>query len=71
MSAGQQKNLVSGAMHFSQSASTLQSGNTGLTLNFWQHVIKLKRDKESFIHGTLQKYQGSEQDVCVLWWIIK
>jgi hypothetical protein len=29
-----------GLTHFSQSASTLKSGDTGLTLNFWQSVIK-------------------------------
>jgi len=46
---------------FSQSASTLQSGNTGPTLNFWQHVVKER--KESIILETLQNYQGSEQDV--------
>jgi hypothetical protein len=56
---------------FSQSASSLQSGNTGWTLNFWQCVIKERQ--ESVILGTLRKYQGSEQDVSVrvLWWNIK
>jgi len=60
---------------FSQSASTVQSGDTGQTLNFWQRVIKERQ--ESVILGTLQNYQGSKQDVrvCVcmraLWWNIK
>jgi hypothetical protein len=48
---------------FSQSASTMQSGDTSLTLNFWQHVIKERQ--ESVILGTLRNYQGSEQDVRV------
>jgi len=33
ISAGQQSSLDCGAAHFSQSASTLKSGDTGLTLN--------------------------------------
>jgi len=35
---------VCGAAHFSQSASTLQSGDTGLT-EIWQRVIKEKQEK--------------------------
>jgi hypothetical protein len=50
------------AAHFIQSASTLQSGDTGLTLNLatrdWRKTRKCyPRD--------YRKYQGSGQDVCV------
>jgi hypothetical protein len=39
--------------HFSQSASTLKSGDTGLTLNFWQRVIKEKQ--ENVVHAVLSE----------------
>jgi hypothetical protein len=42
---------VSGAAHISQSASTMQSGDTRLSLNFWQRVIKERQ--ENFIHAIL------------------
>jgi hypothetical protein len=45
MLAGQQSNLVCGAAHFSQSASTLQSGDTHLSLNFCN--TGLKKGKET------------------------
>jgi hypothetical protein len=73
VSAGQQINLACGAAHFCQSASTLNSGNTELTLNFWQRVIKGRQ--LNVFHRIFQKYQGSGQDVnlclfCVFWWNI-
>ena len=48
---------------FSQSASTLKSGDTGMTLNFWQRVIK--DGQVNFIHRIFRKYQGSGKDVNV------
>jgi hypothetical protein len=53
VSAGQQSNFVCGAAHFRQSASTLKSGDTGLTLNFWQRVIK--EGEEKVFHANLSE----------------
>jgi len=43
---------ICGAAHFSRLASTLKSGDAGLTLNFGQRVIKERREesypRESF-----------------------
>ena len=41
VSAGQHNNLVFGAAHFSQSASTLKSGDTGLTLRFGNACVRM------------------------------
>jgi hypothetical protein len=70
MSASQQGNIMAWRI-YRQSASTLQSGDIGPTLNFWHHMIKERQ--ESVILGKLRIYQGSEQDVrvCVLWWTIR
>ena len=51
------------AVHFSQTASTLQSGDSGLTLKIL--TTRNYKGQESVIHGTLRKYQGSEHDVSV------
>jgi hypothetical protein len=61
--------LVGRVAQFSQSASTLQSGETGLTLNFGN--AWLKRDKKTLSMRLFRKYQGSGQNVCLLWWNIK
>jgi hypothetical protein len=42
---------VCGVAHFSQSASTLNSGDIGVTLSFWQREIKGKQ--ENVIHADL------------------
>jgi hypothetical protein len=60
MSAGQQSNFVCGAAHFSQSASTLQSRDTGLT-EFLQHMIKERLG--NIFHATLSEVSSSRQDV--------
>jgi len=57
MLAGQQSNLICGAAHFSQPASTLQSGGTSLTLNFCN--AWLKKDKETLSMRLFQKYQAA------------
>jgi len=44
---------VGGAAHFNHSASTLQSGDIRLTLNFWQRVIKERQ--ENIIQATLSE----------------
>jgi hypothetical protein len=44
---------VADAAHFSHSASTLQSGDTSLTLNFGQRMIKEKQ--ENIIHATVSE----------------
>jgi hypothetical protein len=41
---------------FSQSASTVQSGDTGLTLNFGN--VSLKKEKEHFPLESFGVYQG-------------
>ena len=54
---------VCGAADFSQSASTLHSGDTGLTSNFgnvWLNEYKITLSTQLF-----RKYQGSGQDVNV------
>jgi hypothetical protein len=63
--------FVCGAEYFSRSASTLKPGDTGLTLNFGNAL--LKKDKNMLSTRIFRKYQGSEQDVnvCVLWWNIE
>jgi hypothetical protein len=60
-----------GAAHFSQSASTMKSGNTSLILNFG--YARLKKDKETLSTRLFRKNQGSRQEVkvCVLWGNIK
>jgi len=51
------------AVHFKKTASTLQSGDSGLTLkNLTERNYK---GQESVIHGSLRKYQGSKHDVSV------
>jgi hypothetical protein len=44
----------------------MESGHSGMTLNFWQRVIKERQEEVST--RFLRKYQGSGQDVnvCVL-----
>jgi hypothetical protein len=59
---------VGGAAHFSHyfshSASTLQSGDTGLTLNFGQHLIE---DRQENIHTTLSELSRQQAGcVCAL-----
>jgi hypothetical protein len=63
---------VCGAENFSQSASTLQSGDTGLHLSF--DKVWIKREKKALFTRIFRKCQGSWQDVsvcvCVFWWNI-
>ena len=42
---------VCGAVHFSQSASTLMSGDTGLILNFWQRVLRQRAGCKNMCDG--------------------
>jgi len=55
--------LVGGAEHFSQSASTLQSGDAGLTLNFGN--AWLKRENKTISMRLFRMYEGSGHDVNV------
>jgi hypothetical protein len=56
--------------NFSQSASTLKSGDTGLTLTFWQRVIKERQEK--VIHANLSEESRQRAGCkCVLWWNIR
>jgi len=50
---------------------TQPSGDTGLTLDIWQRVIK-ERYKESVIHVTSSRRikAASSMQVCVLWWTL-
>jgi hypothetical protein len=47
-------------MHFRHSAVTKQAGDSGLTLNIWQHVI-MKYTKKALFTRLLRRYPGSEQ----------
>jgi hypothetical protein len=62
MSAGQQSDLRCGAGHFSQSASTLQSGDTGLSLKFGQRVLKERQ--EIITHATIITKTAGRMFVC-------
>jgi len=56
---------VFGAAHFSQSTSTLKSGDTGLTLNIWQRVIEERQ--VNIIHATISgisKQRAGSKCVC-------
>jgi len=44
-------------VHFCQPAVIQHSGECGLTLNIWQHVIK-KDTKEALFMQLLQRYPG-------------
>ena len=62
ISAGQQSN-VCGEAHFSQSASTLKSDSTGLTLNFCNAL--LKKDKKTLSMRIFREHQRRGVSVCV------
>jgi len=47
-------------MYFRQPAVTQQSGNCGLTLNIWQHMIQKDTKKALFVQLP-RTYPGSKQ----------
>jgi ribosomal protein S28E/S33 len=55
---------VRDAAHFSQSASTLMTGDTGLTFQIWQRVIKERQKKKLYQRDSFGTIKAADR-MCV------